>query len=193
MGVFNAGGSASVDGFIARLDEAMKCADDESLCSAVKDALKRQFSEDPDMLDARFTTPTEGTYARRLLHRCPQNRYSVVVMVWGRGQGTPLHDHAGQWCVECVYRGRIRVVSYEEVGRGPSGRHLFRQQEAVVAGEGSAGALIPPFEHHTIENAGDDPAVTIHVYRGELTWSNIFVQHEDGTFEKVRRELSYSA
>ena len=39
--------------------------------------------------------------------------YSVVVMVWDRNQGTPLHDHAGVWCVECVYRGRIRVTSFD--------------------------------------------------------------------------------
>ncbi len=189
----NAEGAGKIASFVARLDEAMACTDEESLCAAVKDALKRQFAEDPELLGPAFLAPSPGAYARRLLHKCPQNRYSVVVMVWDRGQGTLLHDHAGAWCVECVYRGRIRVVSYDRTSDGPDDRAVFEAQKEVIAGVGEAGALIPPFDYHTIENAGDEPAVTIHVYRGELTWSNVFVQHDDGTYEKVRRELSYSA
>lgn len=188
----NAKGAGKIERFVAKLDAAMQNIDEESLCTAVKGALKQQFAEDPDLLEPLFLTPAPGTYARRLLHKCPESRYSVVVMVWDRGQGTLLHDHAGAWCVECVYRGQIRVVSYDHTGNGPDGRCVFEQQKAVMAGMGEAGALIPPFDYHTIENVGDDPAVTIHVYRGELTWSNVFIEHDDGTHEKVRRELSYS-
>ena len=28
------------------------------------------------------------------------------------GQGTPIHDHGGLWCVECVLQGRIEVRAY---------------------------------------------------------------------------------
>ena len=34
-------------------------------------------------------------------------------MTWGPGQGTPLHDHAGMWCVEGVLEGRIEVARYD--------------------------------------------------------------------------------
>ena len=65
-----------------------------------------------EFVDPPFLKPAPDRYARRLMHRDPRGRYTVLAMVWDVGQGTPLHDHAGTWCVECVYRGRIRVLSY---------------------------------------------------------------------------------
>jgi predicted metal-dependent enzyme (double-stranded beta helix superfamily) len=126
------------------------------------------------------------------MHRDPAGRYSVVVMVWGTDQGTPLHDHAGSWCVECVYRGRIRVTSFDlesEPGVEPL---RFTPESVVFAGVGEAGHLIPPFEYHMIENADRTPSVTIHVYAGELTWCNAFHPLEDGGYRRERRQLTYT-
>ena len=79
-------------------------------------------------------------------------------MVWDHRQGTPLHDHAGMWCVECVYQGKIRVTSYSVHGGDPeTGVVQFEKEKAVHAGVGEAGALIPPFEYHVLENASDQP------------------------------------
>ena len=39
--------------------------------------------------------------------------YTAVVMTWGPGQKTPLHDHAGMWCVECVVEGELEVVQFD--------------------------------------------------------------------------------
>src|SRR5215469_2439215 len=64
-------------------------------------------------LPDRFRTPRPDTYARRLLHRDPAGAYTAVVMTWGRGQKTSLHDHAGIWCVECVIDGTMEVAQYD--------------------------------------------------------------------------------
>jgi hypothetical protein len=95
------------------------------------------------------------------------------------------------WCVECVYRGRIKVVSYRMEG---DEEELvdFVPETTVLAGPGEAGALIPPFDHHTIENAEETPAVTLHIYGGEMTWCHAFVPVEGGGYRRVRRELSYT-
>jgi predicted metal-dependent enzyme (double-stranded beta helix superfamily) len=135
--------------------------------------------------------PVEGKYARRLLHLDPQNRYVVMVMVWNTGQGTPLHDHDHLWCVECVYRGRIRVVPFDLVDQ-VGVAYRFTPQAPIYAGPGEAGALIPPYEYHTLENASDDPSVTIHVYGGEMTACDIFLDNGDGTYRREHRELSYT-
>jgi predicted metal-dependent enzyme (double-stranded beta helix superfamily) len=114
-------------------------------------------------------------------------------MVWNRGQGTPLHDHAGTWCVECVYRGRIRVTSYSVRGGDPEkGVVRFERETVVMAGVGEAGALIPPFEYHVLENADETPSVTLHVYGGEMTYCHIFEPVEGGYLRKYR-ELGYTA
>ncbi len=93
--------------------------------------------------------PIEGTYARRLLHRDPSGQYTMVVMTWGPGQKTALHDHAGIWCVECVVDGNMEVAQYDLMSE-TGGAYRFEQRNHVVAGRGSAGCLIPPFEYHTL-------------------------------------------
>ena len=154
-----------VQELIRRLDLAMEPRDDAGRCRAVKQVLIDLIRPGAEFLDAQFLAPTPDRYARRLLHHDPQGRYTVIAMVWDRGQGTSLHDHAGIWCVESVYQGRIRVTSYSVRGGDPE-RDLvqFEREKQVHAAVGEAGALIPPFEYHVLENAEETPAVTLHVY-----------------------------
>src|SRR5690349_19927185 len=85
---------------IAGLDDCV--ASDEPCCYKVKALLEDVIHGDDEFLSAEFLAPAPDRYARRLIHHDPQNRYSLMAMVWDKGQGTALHDHAGMWCVECV-------------------------------------------------------------------------------------------
>lgn len=184
--------SAKVDELIRRLDEAVAERDDEKRCRNVKDVLVDVVASGREFIDAPYLQPVPDKYARRLLHRDPQDRYTVLVMVWGPGQATPLHDHAGTWCVECVYRGRIRVTSYSVRGGDPeTGVVQFEQEKQIMAGVGEAGALIPPFEYHTIENPNSDSSITLHVYGGEMTHCHVFEPVEGG-YRRKYKELSYT-
>lgn len=185
--------TSTLDELIRRLDEAVTQSDDEMRCRTVKRVLMDGLREGGSFLEPRFLVPTPDRYARRLLHRDPTGRYSVLVMVWDRGQGTLLHDHAGMWCVECVVSGRIRVASYSVHGGDPeTGVVRFRKEAVVHAGPGEAGALIPPFEYHVLENAADVPAVTLHVYGGEMTSCHVYEPVEGG-WRRRFKELGYTA
>ncbi len=177
---------------IRQLNDAVAAADDEARCRRVKQVLCDAVRPGQDFLPPTYLRPTAHRYARRLLHRDPRGRYTVLVMVWDLGQGTPLHDHSGMWCVECVYQGRIAVTSYSIRGGDPeTGIVQFVRESLVYAGPGEAGALIPPFEYHKLENAGQIPAVTIHVYGGEMTSCHIY-EPADGGWRRRFRELHYS-
>ena len=176
--------------FVARLDEAVNSVDGPC-CYRVKKILEDVCGSGDDWIPSAFMRPCTNGYARRLLHRDPNDKYTVMVMVWDGTQGTALHDHAGMWCVECVYRGRIKVVSYDLISSEGDSFEFERKIE-VHAGPGEAGALIPPFDYHTIENDNPTASATIHIYGGEMTWCHAFVPR-DGAFERVRRELCYSA
>jgi 3-mercaptopropionate dioxygenase len=139
---------------------------------------------------AKFCRPIAGTYARRLLHRDPDGRYTMVVMTWGPGQKTALHDHAGIWCVECVVDGNMEVAQYDLVSER-EGEFRFERRNHVIAGRGSAGCLIPPFEYHTLGNADESPSVTLHVYGGEMDHCHVFEPSNDSAFRRVRKELAY--
>ncbi len=129
-------------------------------------------------------------------------------MTWGPGQGTALHDHGGIWCVEGVVAGEMAVVQYELVSPAvaaiagpedaansdatadPDTPYRFAQRGRVHALAGSSGALIPPFEYHTLANALPDRAsVTLHVYGGEMSSCRLFEPLGDGTFRRVEKQL----
>jgi 3-mercaptopropionate dioxygenase len=185
--------TSKVDELIRRLDEAVAARDDAERCRNVKKVLVDVVQSGEQFVEPQYLVPAPDRYARRLMHRDAQNRYTVLAMVWDRGQGTPLHDHAGTWCVECVYRGRIRVTSYSVRGGDPERDVVqFARENVVMAGVGEAGALIPPFEYHVLENADDSPSITLHVYGGEMTYCHIF-DPVDGGYLRKYRELSYTA
>lgn len=141
-------------------------------------------------LPDRFRVARPDAYARRLLHRDPDGAYTAVVMTWGPGQKTALHDHAGIWCVECVVDGKMEIAQYALTSE-KQGAFYFERRTQVVAGRGSAGCLIPPFEYHTLGNALDTPSITLHVYGGEMDHCHIFEPAGDGSYRRIRKELSY--
>jgi len=182
------------ESLIADCDKAVSLATCEEICSGIKTALEKHLQQAEPFLPEKFCEPATDCYARRLLYKDPNDRYSVVVMVWGVGQVTALHDHAGNWCVEGVYRGRIKVVNYELKNDGEKdGVYKFRKNQELTGLFGEAGALIPPYEYHTIAN--DDPkqpSVTVHVYRGEMKQFAAFIPTEDGDYKKEIRTTYYT-
>ena len=61
----------------------------------------------------RARTDHRPLRAPRALSQPAEHGYSVVAMTWGPGQGTPLHDHSGLWCVEGVWHGELEITQYE--------------------------------------------------------------------------------
>ena len=183
--------SSKVEELVRRLDAAVVERDDALRSRNVKQVLMDVIASSGPFLAPSLLAPAPDRYVRRLIHRDPAGRYTVIVMVWGRGQGTPLHDHAGMWCVECVYHGRIKVTSYTARAAIPRPPWCSSRGADVFAGPGEAGALIPPFEYHVLENAGEAPAVTIHVYGGEMTYCHVY-EPVDGGHQRRFKELSYT-
>lgn len=184
--------SDGLNTLLARIDAAVQLGNADAITERVKQELQDAIRSHAVMLPERFCRVRSEGYARRLLHRNDDLGYTAVVMTWGPGQGTPLHDHAGIWCVECVYRGRIRVTSFSVRGGDPEqGIVQFEKEKEVLAGIGEAGALIPPFEYHMIENPDETPSYTIHVYGGEMTYCHVFEPVEGG-YKRRYKELSYT-
>jgi predicted metal-dependent enzyme (double-stranded beta helix superfamily) len=174
-----------------RLDDAVQARDLSAIAQQVKAVLQEALRGGGLSLPERFRISLPDTYARRLLHRDPDGRYTVVVMTWGPGQKTALHDHAGIWCVECVVDGEMEVTQYDLLSEA-DGSYRFAPQTRVAATRGSAGCLIPPFEYHTLANASPDAtSITVHVYGGEMDHCHVFEPAADGTYRRVTRALSY--
>jgi predicted metal-dependent enzyme (double-stranded beta helix superfamily) len=190
---------AGAEELIERLDGAVRLGHPQAIATRVQTVLERVLSSGALYLPDRFRQPKPDAYARRLLHRDPELDYTAVVMTWGPGQQTPLHDHDGCWCVEGVVEGEIQVTRYELLD-GPvqatEDLFHFRRHETLRSATGEAGALIPPLEHHVLGNAWEDGvAVTLHVYQGEMARCAIFepvaVDGAEGLYRRRFRSLGY--
>jgi len=177
---------------IFNLEQAVDGRDPLTIANSVKDALMSAIRTDGSFVPERFLTPVAGSYARRLIYMGADRRFSLLAMVWAPGQGTPLHDHGGQWCVECVYRGEVYSRNYEAVSER-DGLFHFRERNVVRDVEGQSSALVPPFDHHMLENRSDTPAVTLHVYPNELLTCNAYVPSEGGGYVRRVASLGYTA
>ncbi len=182
-----------LDMLIARLDAAVRLGDPDVITRRIKHELETAMHGGAVSLPDRFHHVRSEGYARRLLHRNDDLGYTAVVMTWGPGQKTPLHDHAGIWCVEGVVEGRMDVTQFDLIEESGDA-FRFEAKGCVHAAVGSAGCLIPPFEYHVLANAMNTPSITLHVYGGEMTTCHVFEPIEDaagGRYVRRDRALCY--
>jgi len=180
------------DEVVALLDAAVRATSPQAITAQLKHDLEDVLGSRRLRLPEAFRVPHPERYARRLLHRDPAGRYTAVVMTWGPGQGTALHDHGGLWCVEGVVEGTMTVTQYDVVGSGDGTFGVSPAGPTYLCGVGSAGHLIPPLDVHVLANAlPDQVSVTLNVYGGNLDRCRIFVPRADGTYEEQFRALSY--
>ena len=181
-----------VDPLIDRLREAVLLGDIAAITERVKHDLESFIPAEGLTVPERFRRMKPESYARRLLYRDPELGFTALIMTWGPGQRTALHDHAGIWCVEGVLEGEMAVTRFELMERVEEGLCRFAERGVVPAKAGSAGALIPPFEYHMLANARPDLAsLTLHVYGGEMDHCNIFEPAGNGLYRRCTKQLSY--
>lgn len=178
---------------IALVDKAVQAGTTADITSGIKRCLCKLINSGEMQMPECVLKPVEGHYARRLLYRSPEHGYSMVAMTWGASQGTPLHDHAGLWCVEAVCQGEIEVAQYELLENNGD-RYRFERSDDVHADVGTAGCLIPPHEYHTIRNAMQNgTAVTLHIYGGDMEYCNMFQPENDGWYRKIEKTLCFDS
>lgn len=175
---------------VERLREAVLLGDQRAITARIKSDLETVISHSELRLPDRFRRCRADSYCRRLFYRDGELGFTALVMTWGPGHATPLHDHAGIWCVEGVVEGEMEVTRYE-LQEEAGGRCRFESRGTVQASAGSAGALIPPFDYHVLANASRDRiAMTLHVYGGEMDHCSIFEPEPSGWYRRHRKELA---
>src|SRR5690606_6975715 len=88
---------------IEAIDGAIRLDDETRTTRALCDALCEMIHGSDVRLPRCVFESVDDHYARRELYRSERFGYSVIAMTWGPRQGTPIHDHAGRWCVEGVW------------------------------------------------------------------------------------------
>lgn len=176
---------------IDAIDKAVDSPCSEQITTRLRSTLAGLIRDEQVVLPDCIFEGHPDRYARREVFTSPDFGYSVIAMTWGPGQGTPIHDHSGMWCVEGVWHGDLEVIQYDLVDQADD-LFKFRSVGAITAGRGSAGSLIPPHEYHTIANASqDDVAISLHVYSGAMERCNVFNQIGSDMYQRCPRELCF--
>jgi 3-mercaptopropionate dioxygenase len=174
---------------IKRIDHAVANECEHAITDELRHALCSLMRSQDVRLPECCYEPVDDHYARRELYRSEEHGYSVIAMTWGPGQGTPIHDHSGMWCVEGVWHGALEITQYELLEEAGE-RFRFQVVGSMQAGQGSAGSLIPPHEYHTIRNPStDDVAVSVHIYKGTMRCCSVFNPIDGKWYARGSRQL----
>ena len=177
------------DKVIRAIDEAVAKGDQHAVTAALRGVLCGLIRDRDVCLPDCVHEPVEDHYARRELYRSPEFGYSIVAMTWGPGQGTPIHDHCGLWCVEGVWDGELEITQYELLEQ-EGDRFRFRAAGGIHAGPGSAGSLIPPHEYHAIRNASAERvAISLHIYKAPMEACSMFVPQDGEWYVRASKVL----
>ena len=103
---------------------------------------------------------SEQTYTRHVLHADANGRFTVVALIWGAQQFSPVHAHH-TWCTYRVLTGEL-TESHYEWDRAGGHAYLFnkvvRRPGQSVCGHAGLELI------HRLGNAGLTPAMSIHIY-----------------------------
>lgn len=131
----------------------------------------------------RFALFEANYYSRNLIRR--SDLYELIVLCWGPGQRSPIHDHSHQRCWMGVLDGRVKETIYR-VQEGPQASAVQGPAREFVTG--GVAYIVDDMGWHRIEPTGSGPAVTLHLYSRPIRECQIF-DEASGTVQSKR--MSY--
>jgi predicted metal-dependent enzyme (double-stranded beta helix superfamily) len=129
----------------------------EAMAREVKSALHDATAESGWLPPERRRASHEN-YARHLIFADPDDRFSILALVWDRGQVSPIHGHHC-WCAVGVYHGLLTETHYRAGTDGEPPVETGSVRHAVGESTFDAGSGI-----HRIGNYSGVLAISLHVY-----------------------------
>lgn len=98
-------------------------------------------------------------YARHLLHGDPAGRFSILSIVWGPGQRSPIHAHY-TWCGVAIVQGMLTETHFREEAAGalPVPIRSVKREACTISFDRAHTAI------HSMANEGSGMALSVHVY-----------------------------
>jgi 3-mercaptopropionate dioxygenase len=118
----------------------------------------------PQVLTPEQRAGDADGFRSHLLHGEPDGSFSIVGLVWRPGQVTAIHDHV-TWCVFGVIQG----VEHEELFTLDEERGCLVEAGGNTNRTGEVNGFAPPGDIHRVRNAGDETAISIHVYGTDVS------------------------
>ena len=161
--------------FTDALDRAVAASDDPATLAAQAAVELADLLAHPEAIGAEHRVSSDDTYCQHVVHVHPQGRYSLVALVWQKGQATPIHDHRC-WCVVGVLEGEEEERRYHLVEHVGEPALLLTGTERH--GQGDISTLVPPEENiHLVRNSAGELTVSLHVYGDDIARCGSSINH----------------
>jgi quercetin dioxygenase-like cupin family protein len=121
-------------------------------------AVATGYAEDPSRWPFAPRFAAEARWYGRI---AAAEDHEAWLLTWLPGQGTDIHDHGGSAGAFHVVSGVLTEQSFGGAGSGPATPH----ERVLAAGQVRA---FGPHHVHRMVNAGDAPAISLHVYAPAL-------------------------
>ena len=128
------------------------------------------------------------------LYRGANDRFNIMAAIWPAGGGSGVHDHAGNWVVEGVYRNKLHTIRYKrQDDESQPGQAELRETMALDMYPGDVAHVQYPNEAiHDFINPTQEPTVSVHIYGGDITKETLnYFDPANKTVESVAHDLSY--
>ena len=156
-------------------DLSLGCGDPVTLASVLTQRDWREF--------ALFS---ERHYTRNLV--ALEEHFELMILCWGVGQESAIHNHEGQDCWMAVLSGAIEEVRYSwPRGGGPAPLHT---KGAMTFGQGEVAFIRDEMGLHLVRPAPGSPSggVTLHLYSSPYDECNLYCP---STGEVTRKKLGH--
>jgi len=164
--------ACAIDEFIRDLEAIVGRERDQwKIVASVEPLVQRLVtSHDLTWLKAAYREPPKNKigvaagYGQYCLYR-RGSELSVIAFCWGPGKGTPIHDHLS-WGVLGFVDGSEKETRYRRVDDGSNAERARLEEIGVHYTEkGRTSHIVTPGRDvHKVENPGDTPSVSLHVY-----------------------------
>lgn len=113
-------------------------------------------------------------YSRNLVYRCDE--FELLLLCWGEGHESPIHDHAGQQCWMAVLDGELEEVHFAEPpATGPDGPTAPLETGRVRRfTTGDVAYIHDDIALHLIRPAPGARGVTLHLYANAIDACRVF-------------------
>lgn len=138
---------------------------------------------DAELVPVAARKTAAGGYARHVLYNDPRGRFTIVSLVWGAGQFSPVHGHH-TWCAYAVCEGELSETgfAYDAVSR------LARPLGCVGLEAGAINFAYAGLDQiHKLGNGCDNTARSIHIYGVDAERIATHVNRVVGVTPQARR------
>lgn len=160
----------------------------DQLAEQLSDALADFTGTAENQWFAERVSP-HGNYMRLLLNS-PRDDIQVVLVFWGPGHGSPIHDHDGTIGAVSALTGQTREIKYQISGRSEHEVTLVEESNLLIVPT-KVTKILPEgdMQLHLMVNETQQWAATVHVYLTPIHRYRMYEHKSGDLYCPVETEL----